>query len=191
MSVTYFYFFECLFATNPQLQAAKMVLIRLYPSVLGVLFSNVPKVAFAMALPANPTTDFIGQISAPMPNNNGWAGVSLAGDMEGPLLITAWPNTAQNPPGVMSSFRIASNEDDSPPEANGSFTIQAIDNGTVCNGTHMTFTFLCQNCIDAKLGFAASDTSSTAFEMGWALGDKKVSDPADSAATLAFHNVGE
>jgi hypothetical protein len=125
-----------------------------------------------------------------MPNNNGWAGISLAGDMEGPLLIAAWPNTATNPPTVTSTFRIAKNEDDSPPVVSGSFAIRQIEQGTVCNGTHMTFTFLCQNCITAKLGFTASDTASAAFEMGWALGDKRVSNPADPAAILAFHNVG-
>lgn len=55
----------------------------------------------------------------------------------------------------------------------------------------MTFTFLCQNCLSASTGLTASDASSAAFEMGWALGNKKVSDPADPAAVLAFHNVGK
>lgn len=58
------------------------------------------------------------------------------------------------------------------------------------NGTHMMFTFLCQNCINSKLGFAASDTNAGAFGMGWALADTAVSNTADPAAQLTFHNKG-
>ncbi len=105
--------------------------------------------------------------------------------MEGPLLLAAWPNGNA----VTSSFRVAENEDDSPPEVSGAFKVVPIEAGTVANGTHMTFTFLCQNCIDGSLGLGAGDTLGT-FEMGWALASKKVSDPADPAAILAFHNSG-
>lgn len=142
--------------------------------------------AFGIALPENPSTDFIGQISAPMPNGAGWAGISLQEDMEGPLLLTAWPNGA----GVVHSFRVARNEDDSPPVATGAFNVLPILTGTVVNASHMTFTFLCQNCIgDAKMGFTASDTAGD-FQMGWALASRAVSDAADPAAVLPFHDSG-
>ncbi|KAJ4295101.1 hypothetical protein N0V90_007110 [Kalmusia sp. IMI 367209] len=142
--------------------------------------------AFGIALPENPSTDFIGQISAPMPGGNGWAGISLTEDMEGPLLLAAWPNGNK----VVSSFRIADNEDDSPPVVRGEFSVVEIPSGTVVNDTHMTFTFLCKGCIgDAKLGFTAQDTAGD-FGMGWALADRAVSNPSDPAAVLPFHNSG-
>jgi hypothetical protein len=142
--------------------------------------------AFGIALPENPSTDFIGQISAPMPNGAGWAGISLQEDMEGPLLLTAWPNGAE----VVHSFRVAGNEDDSPPVATGAFKVLPILTGTVVNAGHMTFTFLCQNCIgNAKTGFTASDTAGD-FQMGWALASRAVSDAADPATVLPFHDSG-
>ncbi|KAF2677318.1 CBD9-like protein [Lentithecium fluviatile CBS 122367] len=123
-----------------------------------------------------------------MPAGNGWAGISLQDSMEGPLLLTAWPNAATN--GVVSSFRIASNEDDSPPVVNGAFSVVDIPTGTVVNDTHMTWTFLCKGCVgDAKVGFAAQDTAGS-FGMGWALADRGVSDKGDPAAVLPFHNSG-
>ena len=57
--------------------------------------------------------------------------------------------------------------------------------------TKMTFTFLCQNCLDnGQLSFSPQDTSGK-FGMGWALADRPVSDAADTAAELPFHNVGK
>jgi len=85
----------------------------------------------------------------------------------------------------MSSFRIAKTEDASPPVATGKFSIARIDKGTIVNATHMKFTFVCQGCIDGRLGFAAGGTMGT-FEMGWALADT-----ADSDTTLLLHNSGE
>jgi hypothetical protein len=149
-------------------------------------FGAKTQFAFGIALPENPSTDFIGQISAPMLNGAGWAGISLQEDMEGPLLLTAWPNGAE----VVHSFRVARNEDDSPPVATGAFNVLPISTGTVVNASHMTFTFLCQNCIgDASTGFTASDTAGE-FQMGWALASRAVSDAADPAAVLPFHNSG-
>jgi cellobiose dehydrogenase (acceptor) len=56
---------------------------------------------FGVALPESPTTDFIGQIVAPI--TEGWAGGSMGQSMTGNLLIVAWPNGDE----VMSSFRLA------------------------------------------------------------------------------------
>jgi hypothetical protein len=141
--------------------------------------------SFGIALPQNPSTDFIGQFQVPMPNRRGWAGISLTDDMVGPLLLVAWPNGNQ----VVTSLRIARNEDDSPPVVSGRFQVIPIPGGTVVNDTSMKFTFLCQNCIDAGIGFGPADTSGN-FDMGWALADRAVSNPADPAAYLPFHNVG-
>jgi hypothetical protein len=160
-------------------------------SLTGISFQRFfgarTQFAFGIALPENPSTDFIGQISAPMPGGSGWAGISLQGDMEGPLLLAAWPNGNE----VVSSFRVAENEDDSPPVVSGQFEVVPIPQGTVVNDTFMTFTFLCRNCVgDGATSFTAQDTAGD-FEMGWALADRAVSDPADPAAILPFHNSGE
>ncbi|ORY06885.1 hypothetical protein BCR34DRAFT_446515, partial [Clohesyomyces aquaticus] len=156
----------------------------------GIIFQRFfgarTQFAFSIALPENPSTDFIGQLSAPMPGGAGWAGISLQGDMEGPLLLTAWPNGN----GVVNSFRVAKNEDNSPPTVTGAFSVVDIPAGTVVNDTHMTWTFLCKSCIgDAKTGFTAQDAAGS-VEMGWALASRKVSNPADPAAILPFHNSG-
>jgi hypothetical protein len=142
--------------------------------------------AFGIALPQNPSTDFIGQISCPTPNNAGWGGIALQDDMVGPLLLAAWPDGTT----VRSSFRLAKTEDASPPVAAGSFNAIQIPQGTSVNGTHMLFTFLCQNCIDSTFGFAASDTSAGNFSMGWALAATSVTSAADNATELPFHKAG-
>lgn len=57
-----------------------------------------------LALPENPTTDFIGQIVAPINSTGGgWAGFSMGQSMTGNLLVVAWPNGDE----VVSSFRLA------------------------------------------------------------------------------------
>ncbi len=46
---------------------------------------------FGMAMSTDTTsTSFIGQLSFPLKNGNGWGGWSLTGDVEGPLLMAAW-----------------------------------------------------------------------------------------------------
>lgn len=58
---------------------------------------------FGIALPENPTTDFIAQVQAPITNGGGWAGFSMGQSMTGNLLVVAWPNDGE----VVSSFRLA------------------------------------------------------------------------------------
>jgi hypothetical protein len=46
---------------------------------------------FGVALSTDTTsTSFIGQLTFPLANGDGWGGFSLTGDMEGPLLMAAW-----------------------------------------------------------------------------------------------------
>lgn len=56
-----------------------------------------------IALPENPTTDFIAQIQAPITDGAGWAGFSMGQSMVGNLLVVAWPNNGE----IVSSFREA------------------------------------------------------------------------------------
>ena len=138
---------------------------------------------FGIALPENPSTDFIGQLDVPMPNGQGWAGISLKEDMVDPLLIVAWPNGNE----VVSSFRIARNEDDSPPEVTGDFSIVQIPEGTVVTDSKMVFTFLCQNCLDnGQLSFTPQDTRGK-FGMGWALADRSQHDLPRPIPSRIFH----
>ncbi|KAH8177163.1 cytochrome domain of cellobiose dehydrogenase domain-containing protein [Sarocladium implicatum] len=149
-------------------------------------FGAATSFGFGIALPENPSTDFIGQLDVPMPNGEGWAGISLQEDMVDPLLIVAWPNGNK----VVSSFRVARNEDDSPPEVTGDFSIVEIPEGTKVTASQMTFTFLCRNCLDdGQKSFSPQNTRGK-FAMGWALADRPVSNAADTAAELPFHNVG-
>jgi cellobiose dehydrogenase (acceptor) len=56
---------------------------------------------FGIALPENPTTDFIAQVQAP--TAAGWAGFSMGQSMVGNLLAIAWPSDGK----IVSSFRLA------------------------------------------------------------------------------------
>lgn len=140
---------------------------------------------FGVALPTDPTDSFIGQLSFPLVNGNGWGGFSLTGDMEGPLLMAVWSDGTN----VVSSFRQAFNEDDNPPEVSGTFAVRPIASGTQVNNTFLTFTFLCEGCLDASLGLGAAGTSGQA-EMGWALSSIPVRNAASSNGILDFHDSG-
>lgn len=141
--------------------------------------------AFGIALPESPNNSFIGQLSFPLNNGAGWGGWSLTGDMEGPLLMAAWSDGTN----VVSSFRQAANEDDNPPEVTGTFQARPIAAGTSVNSSLLTYTFLCEGCLDASLGLGAAATSGT-VEMGWALGSNAVQNPASPSAVLNFHDRG-
>jgi len=141
---------------------------------------------FGVALPQNTTSNsFIGQLTFPLKNSAGWGGWSLTGDMEGPLLMAAWSDGKN----VVSSFRQAKNEDDNPPEVTGTFTVRPIAQGTSVNSSFLTYTFLCEGCLDAAFGLSAAATAST-VEMGWALANTAVGNPGTSAGVLGFHNSG-
>ncbi|KAK0733769.1 hypothetical protein B0T26DRAFT_620902, partial [Lasiosphaeria miniovina] len=142
---------------------------------------------FGVALPTAPSTSFIGQLTFPLARGAGWGGFSLTGDMEGPLLMAAWPDGAG---GIVSSFRQAANEDDNPPEVSGGFAVRPIAAATSVNATFLSYTFLCEGCLDASLGLSAAQTAGAAVEMGWALGSRAVGNQASTAAVLNFHNVG-
>ncbi|KAF1941480.1 CBD9-like protein [Clathrospora elynae] len=147
--------------------------------------------AFALALPATPplagkTSSFIGQLSFPLVNGQGWGAMGLTGDMEGNFILAAWPDSNG---GVMASFRQATNEDN-PPEVTGNFSVRPLPDGVVANATSLSYTFLCENCIDASLGLAIDTTTGNAV-MGWALSEKSPSgSAADPGAFLGFHERG-
>ncbi|KAH7121567.1 hypothetical protein EDB81DRAFT_666276 [Dactylonectria macrodidyma] len=144
---------------------------------------------FAFALPETQTAaagSFIGQLSFPLVNGEGWGSLGLTGDMEGNFILAVWPDGNG---GVMDSFRQATDEDN-PPEVTGDFTVRPLADGVSVNATYLTYTFLCENCLDSTLGLGPEATSGDAV-MGWALSERPPEgDPADPGARLGFHERG-
>ncbi|KAI8650454.1 CDH-cyt domain-containing protein [Fusarium keratoplasticum] len=145
---------------------------------------------FAFALPeAQPGAgagSFIGQLSFPLVNGQGWGSFGLTGDMEGNFILAVWPDGKG---GVMASFRQATNED-SPPEVAGQFRVRPLPEGVSVNSTSLLYTFLCENCLDSTLGLGPEATAGNAV-MGWALSERPPrGDPADPGAFLGFHERG-
>ena len=138
---------------------------------------------FGLALPENPTTDFIAQIQAPITNGGGWAGFSMGQSMTGNLLVVAWPNDGE----VISSFRKATGYTN-PAVTTGDFTMNPIPDGTFVNDTAFSYTFLCKNCIsdDVATGLVIYDAPSTNV-VGWAFSDTAVTAPATASSALNYH----
>jgi cellobiose dehydrogenase (acceptor) len=141
---------------------------------------------FGIALPENPTTDFIAQIQAPITNGGGWAGFSMGQSMTGNLLVVAWPNDGE----VVSSFREATGYT-SPAAKNGNFSMATIPDGTFVNDTAFSYTFLCANCIsdDVSSGLVIYESPSTNI-MGWAFSDDALTDPSTASSALTYHSAG-
>jgi hypothetical protein len=143
--------------------------------------------AFAFATPAANTssTSFIGQMTFPLKAGLGWGAMGLTGDMEGNFILAAWPDGKGS---VMASFRQATNEDN-PPEVTGNFNVRPIPDGTVVNATFLSYTFLCENCLDATLGLSVDSLGNAV--MGWALSEKSpLGDASDAGVRLDFHERG-
>ncbi|KAJ8115372.1 hypothetical protein OPT61_g2965 [Boeremia exigua] len=138
---------------------------------------------FGIALPENPTTDFIAQIQAPITNGGGWAGFSMGQSMTNNLLVVAWPNEGE----VVSSFRRATGYTN-PAVVTGDFTMSPIPDGTYVNDTAFSYTFLCKNCIsdDVANGLVIYEAPSTNV-MGWAFSGDALTNPATASAALNYH----
>ncbi|KFA63856.1 hypothetical protein S40285_04472 [Stachybotrys chlorohalonatus IBT 40285] len=147
--------------------------------------------AFAFSLPetqqpSGPAASFIGQMTFPLVNGEGWGALGLTGEMEGNFILAAWPDGNG---GIMASFRQATDEDN-PPEVAGTFQVRPIPDGVQVNETFLTYTFLCENCLDSTLGLGLEATAGDAV-MGWALSERQpLGDPADPGAQLGFHERG-
>lgn len=140
---------------------------------------------FAMTMPETPVDSFIGQMSFPLINDAGWGAIGLTGDMENNFFLAAWSDGAG---GVMASFRQGTNEDN-PPEVVGNFAVRPIAEATAVNDSFLTFTFLCEGCMDSALGLGAEATGADGV-MGWALSEQAVADQGSPDAQLGFHERG-
>lgn len=89
----------------------------------------------------------------------------------------------------MASFRQATNEDN-PPEVTGAFRVRPLPDGTTVNATFLSYTFLCENCLDPNLGLGMNANTGNAV-MGWALSERNPrGNAADPGAFLGFHERG-
>lgn len=145
---------------------------------------------FAFALPetapaAGAAGSFIGQLTFPLVNGQGWGAMGLTGDMEGNFILAVWPDGNG---GVMASFRQATDEDN-PPEVTGAFNVRPLPDGVQVNATALSYTFLCENCLDSTLGLSMDATSGNAV-MGWAMSERPPrGSAANPGAFLGFHEV--
>lgn len=138
--------------------------------------------SFGIALPSSPSTDFIGQISAPI--TEGYAAVALRTSMAGSLLIVAWPDGDS----VVSSLREATGYSNPDVLDDSTVTLKVIEEGTSVNSTAFTYTFLCEGCIKTDdTTFAANDTTAA---LGWALSTTALDDTSDSSGALNYHSAG-
>ena len=140
---------------------------------------------FGIALPENPTTDFIGQLHAPLQNGSGWIGADLGAPMVNELLIVAYPSGSK----VVSSFRKASAYANPPVySGNLSLALLPIAKGTSVTGNSFTYTFVCQGCITNTAMSFSSTEAGTVF--GWALSNITVATPSSPSSPLNFHTHG-
>ncbi|KAK7408956.1 hypothetical protein QQX98_008900 [Neonectria punicea] len=137
---------------------------------------------FGIALPSDPATDFIGQISAPI--TDGYAALSLTTSMAKSLLIVAWPNGES----VVSSLREATGYANPDVLDDDTVSLKTIASGTSVNDTAFTYTFLCEGCIKGdSTTFAATDDAPA---IGWALSTTALDDPSAADGALNYHSAG-
>lgn len=71
----------------------------------GIKFTGYSSSGYTVgfAIPEKPTTDFIGQIIAPITNDGGYGALTTTSSMTDSLMIVAWPHEDK----IVSSFRKA------------------------------------------------------------------------------------
>ncbi|KKY20827.1 putative cellobiose dehydrogenase [Phaeomoniella chlamydospora] len=139
--------------------------------------------SFGIALPEDPTTDFIGQLVVPLNSSTGWGGVSFGGAMLNTLLFVAWTDGDD----IVTSFREATAYS-TPAVYSGNVTASPITNGTFINSTHLSYTFVCSGCIVGPTTTFSASYSSYIF--GYAVAGTNPTDPTDATSALSYHDQG-
>ncbi|KAK7182663.1 Cellobiose dehydrogenase 7 [Paraphaeosphaeria sporulosa] len=148
----------------------------------GITFQqkSVANYSFGIALPVNPTTDFIGQLSAN--TLTGWAGVSFTGSMLNSLLLVAWPNNGD----IVSSLRSATNY--ALPTIVDGPILQTIASST--NETGFSYTFLCKNCMSTDATVKSLNVSADTSIFGWAIATTSgPSAPSSPSSSIEQHDT--
>ncbi|KAF4979194.1 hypothetical protein FZEAL_4567 [Fusarium zealandicum] len=137
---------------------------------------------FGIALPTDPTTDFIGQIWAPI--TEGYASLSLGSSMANKLLVVAWPDGDS----VVTSLREATGYTNPDPIEDDSVILKPIKSGISVDASSFTYTFLCQGCIKDD-GSSFSVTGKSAV-LGFSLSTTALADPSSASGALNYHDAG-
>ncbi|KAJ4295201.1 hypothetical protein N0V90_007211 [Kalmusia sp. IMI 367209] len=148
----------------------------------GITFQqkSVANYSFGIALPENPTTDFIGQLSAN--TLTGWAGASFTGSMLNAMLLVAWPNGDE----IVSSLRVATNY--ALPKVIDGPTLQTIASST--NETGFSYTFLCKNCITTDTTINSLNVTAETSVFGWAIATTTgPSTPSSPGSSIQQHDT--
>ncbi|KAM0559941.1 hypothetical protein ACHAPJ_003893 [Fusarium lateritium] len=137
---------------------------------------------FGIALPTKPTTDFIGQITAPI--SEGYAAVGMGSSMAKKLQVVAWPNDGK----VVTSVRQATGYTNPAPLKDDTVVIKPIEKGVSVGADSFTYTFLCKGCIKTDgTTFKASDSNAV---LGFAVSKTALASPSDASGALNYHGLG-
>jgi cellobiose dehydrogenase (acceptor) len=149
----------------------------------GIVFQQITRgdYSFGISLPENVTTDFIGRISA---KGTGWAGISLKGRMANSLMVVAWPHNGK----MVASLRYSSGYTSPGPHANKSITLKELPFGTSIIGDTFTYSFLCEQCIQAD--GPTFQAAANRANFGFAYDRSTVPTPANPLSELTFHTAG-
>ncbi|KAL4731637.1 hypothetical protein ACLX1H_000614 [Fusarium chlamydosporum] len=167
-------------------QAASAASVEYKDADTGITFQQFTdkssKFTFGIAMPKNPSTDFIGQIIAPI--SEGYASVGMGSTMTKKLLVVAWPNDGK----VLTSVRQASGYTNPDVLDDETIKIKPIEKGVKVGADSFTYTFLCEGCIKTDgTTFKASDANAV---MGFAISTTPLDDPTDATAALNYHGAG-
>lgn len=146
--------------------------------------SDVDGFSFGMVFPETITTDFIAQLVVPLTDGAGWGGISFGGAMTEHLMFIAWPNGDE----VMTSFRLATSYANPAVYSDSTVAALPIANGTFVNSTHISSTFVCQDCIiGGTTTFAATDSAPI---IGYAVSTSNPTTVSDASTALVYHDAG-
>ncbi|KAJ3034382.1 hypothetical protein HDV00_005068 [Rhizophlyctis rosea] len=160
--------------------------------------------AFGIALPTNPTNEFIGRLRFGGtredekwgkaarklwvrigPVNTGYSAIEFGQGMVGNLILVAWANSNK----VISSFRYATSYTD-PVIYQGSASATTLSQ--TVNSTHFTYIFRCQNCVswsyDGVTGGFDPTADTTVFS--WAMANSGTADLSNPTSDIRQHNAG-
>ncbi|KNB09143.1 hypothetical protein FOXG_09780 [Fusarium oxysporum f. sp. lycopersici 4287] len=129
------------------------------------------KFTFGIALPKNPSTDFIGQMTVPI--SEGYGSVDCSSPNDGKVLTSVRQADGYTNPAVLDDDTVS---------------IKPIEKGTKVGTDSFTFTFLCEGCIKTDgTTFKAADTNAV---LSFAMSTTALDDPTDSAGALNYHGAG-
>lgn len=149
-------------------------------SASGIEFSyyETDGMAFGVALPETVEGDFIGYIASD--SIDGYAAMSMTGEMTSSLLICAWADGDS----VVASLRQATGYSNPAEISNASMGIYEISTGTQVNSTGWSLTFLCKGCVGISTSFSASAAEQV---FGYAKSTTALTSTSSSGATLNYH----